>query len=56
MKLDGSQPVRYGIKLELDDKYHRVKEIIAEMCGISSTSLRLAEVYGATVKVSATHW
>ena len=55
MKLDGSQPVRYGIKLELDDKYRRVKEIVAEMCGISSSSLRLAEVYGATVKVITSH-
>lgn len=55
MKLDGSQPVRYGIKLELDDKYRRVKEVVAEMCGICPSSLRLAEVYGATVKVFVPH-
>lgn len=51
MKLDGSQPVRYGIKLELDDKYRRLKEIISDLCGLPPASLRLAEVYGAMVKV-----
>lgn len=51
MRLDGSQPVRYGIKLELDDKYRRLKEVVSELSGISQANLRLAEVYGAMVKV-----
>ena len=51
MRLDGSQPVRYGIKMELDDKYRRLKEIVSDMCGVALANLRLAEVYGATVKV-----
>ena len=51
MRLDGSQPVRYGIKLELDDKYRHLKEVIAELSGIPLANLRLAEVYGAMVKV-----
>ena len=51
MRLDGSQPVRYGIKMELDDKYRRLKEMVSELCAIPSSNLRLAEVYGAMVKV-----
>ena len=51
MRLDGSQPIRYGIKMELDDKYRRLKEIVSELCGIPSSNLRLAEVYGAMLKV-----
>ena len=51
MRLDGSQPVRYGIKMELDDKYRRLKEMVSELCGIPSSNLRLAEVYGAMLKV-----
>lgn len=51
MRLDGSQPIRYGIKMELDDKYRRLKEMVSELCTIPSSNLRLAEVYGAMVKV-----
>ena len=51
MQLDGSQPIRYGIKMELDDKYRRLKEMVSELCAIPSSNLRLAEVYGAMVKV-----
>ena len=51
MCLDGSQPVRYGVKLELDDKYRRLKEVISELSGIPFANLRLVEVYGAMVKV-----
>ena len=52
MRLDGTQPVRYGIKMELDDKYRRLKDMVSDLCGIPSANLRLAEVYGAMVKVS----
>ena len=51
MRLDGSQPVRYGVKLQLDDKYRRLKDMVSEVCGVASSNLRLAEVYGAMVKV-----
>lgn len=54
MRLDGSQPVRYGIKLEMDDKYRRLKEVISELSGLPFANLRLAEVYGAMVKVQST--
>lgn len=53
MLLDGSQPVRYGIKMELDDKYRQLKEVVSELCGVPTTSLRLAEVYGAMIKVTS---
>ena len=52
MRLEGSQPVRYGIKMELDDKYRRLKEMVSDLCGVPPSNLRLAEVYGAMVKVS----
>lgn len=38
--------------MELDDKYRRLKEMVSDLCAIPSANLRLAEVYGAMVKVS----
>ncbi len=52
VRLDGSQPVRYGLKVEVDERYKTLKEGLSELSGIPTTSLLLVEVYGATIRVS----
>ena len=47
--LDGSQPVRYCLKLELDAKYRLLKEQLIELCNINR--LFLVDVFGGTVRV-----
>lgn len=51
MLLDGSQPVRYGLKVDMDEKYQALKRSLSKLCGIRSSALLLAEVFGAVVKV-----
>ena len=51
VRLDGSQPVRYGLKLEMDDKYRSLKQSLSDLCGISGSRLLLVEVYGAMIRV-----
>jgi len=51
VRLDGSQPVRYGLKLEMDDKYRSLKQSVADRCGITGSRLLLVEVYGAMIMV-----
>ena len=51
--LDGSQPMRYGLKLELDDKYRQLKRALSELCGLESDRMLLVEVYGGVIRVSA---
>ncbi|XP_019848743.1 PREDICTED: ubiquitin carboxyl-terminal hydrolase 32-like isoform X2 [Amphimedon queenslandica] len=46
--IDGSQPTRYCLKLELDAKYRLLKEQLVEMCQINR--LILVDVYGGTVR------
>ena len=56
VRLDGSQPVRYGLKLEVDEKYRLMKEQLSELCGVPYSRLLLVEVYGALVKVRGRTW
>lgn len=51
VRLDGSQPVRYGLKLEMDDKYRSLKQSLSDLCGIPGSRLLLVEVYGAMIRV-----
>ena len=51
VRLDSSQPVRYGIKVELDSKYVVLKEKLSQLAGILLTRIHLVEVSAYTVKV-----
>ena len=51
MRLDGSQPVKYGIKVEVDDKYRSLKQSLSELCGIPSSKLLLVEISGSVIRV-----
>ncbi len=50
--LDGSQPLRYGLKLELDDKYRQLKRAVCDLSGLEPADILLVEVYGGIVRVS----
>ncbi|PSN41510.1 hypothetical protein C0J52_07225 [Blattella germanica] len=43
IRLDGSVPVKYGLRLNMDEKYSSVKTALACLCGVPAHLLRLAE-------------
>lgn len=51
IRLDGSVPVKYGLRLNMDEKYSSVKTALSGLCGVSAHLLRLAEVTAAQIKV-----
>jgi ubiquitin carboxyl-terminal hydrolase 6/32 len=53
VRLDGSQPVRYGLKLEVDDKYRAILATLSRLTGIKKSNLLLVEMFGATIRVSS---
>ena len=52
MFLDGRQPVKYGLKLEIDEKYRLLKEELAKLCGLPSSRILLVEMYASNIRVS----
>ena len=52
VRLDGSQPVRYGLKLEVDDKYRALLVALSRLTGIKKSNLLLVEIFGAMIRVS----
>lgn len=51
MFLDGRQPVKYGLKMEIDDRYSQLKEELSSLCGIPTSRLLLAEVASSLIRV-----
>lgn len=51
VRLDGSQPVRYCLRQEMDDKYRRVKENISALTDIPASRFVLVDVFGGIVRV-----
>lgn len=51
IRLDGSQPVRYGLKLEVDEKYRALRQSLSQLCGIAKSNLLLVEMYGSMIRV-----
>ncbi|KAJ7308868.1 hypothetical protein JRQ81_008142 [Phrynocephalus forsythii] len=49
-KLDGSTPVRYGLRLNMDEKYTGLKKHLSELCGLEPDQILLAEVHSSNVK------
>lgn len=52
IKLDGTVPVKYGLRMNADDKHSVVKSKLSLLSGISANNLKLAEIIGAQIKVS----
>ncbi len=54
MFLDGRQPIKYGLKLEMDEKYSLLKEELSKLCGLPSSRLLLVDMYASNIRVSGT--
>lgn len=51
-KLDGSVPVKYGLRLNMDEKYKSLKREVSYLSNIPPGELLIVEVNGPNVKVS----
>ncbi|XP_067866457.1 ubiquitin carboxyl-terminal hydrolase 32 isoform X2 [Heterodontus francisci] len=50
IKLDGTTPVRYGLRLNMDEKYTGLKKQLSDLCGLKSEQILLGEVHGSNIK------
>ncbi|XP_034237598.1 ubiquitin carboxyl-terminal hydrolase 32 isoform X2 [Thrips palmi] len=50
IRLDGSVPVKYGLRLNMDEKYAQLKTQLSQLCDIPAHLLCLAEVNQAQIK------
>uniref|UniRef100_A0A8C7JGE0 ubiquitinyl hydrolase 1 n=1 Tax=Oncorhynchus kisutch TaxID=8019 RepID=A0A8C7JGE0_ONCKI len=50
IKLDGSCPVRYGLRLNADEKYTGLKRLLSELCCLNPEQILLAEVHASNIK------
>ncbi|XP_036821530.1 ubiquitin carboxyl-terminal hydrolase 32 isoform X2 [Oncorhynchus mykiss] len=48
--LDGSTPVRFGLRLNMDDKYTDLKKQLSELCSLKPEQILLAEVHTSNIK------
>ena len=53
MTLDGSVPIKYGVRLNMDEKYRMLKKALSELTDIPTNQILLVEILGPVVKVSA---
>lgn len=51
IKLDGTTPVRYGLRLNMDEKYTGLKKQLSELCSLKPEQILLAEVHTSNIKV-----
>ncbi|CAN9511197.1 unnamed protein product [Ophioblennius macclurei] len=50
IKLDGSTPVRFGLRLNMDEKYTGLKKQLSELCSLKPEQILLAEVHTSNIK------
>ena len=50
--LDGSVPIKYGLLLNTDDNYKKLKKQLAKLCCLTPAQLLMAELIGASIKVN----
>ncbi|KAL8573322.1 hypothetical protein ACOMHN_032784 [Nucella lapillus] len=53
-RLDGSTPVKYGLRLNMDEKYKTLKQELSTLAAIPADQLLLVEILGPIVKVTDT--
>lgn len=51
IKLDGTTPIRYGLRLNMDEKYTGLKKQLSELCSLKPEQILLAEVHTSNIKV-----
>ena len=51
-RLDGSVPVKYGLRLNMDEKYKTLKQELSTLSNIPAEQLLLVEILGPIVKVT----
>ena len=44
LRLDGSVPVKYGLRMSIDDRYSALKEALSKLCNLAPNELLLVEV------------
>ncbi|XP_016852445.2 ubiquitin carboxyl-terminal hydrolase 32 isoform X1 [Anolis carolinensis] len=49
-KLDGTTPVRYGLRLNMDEKYTGLKKHLSDLCALKPEQILLAEVHSSNIK------
>lgn len=54
--MDGTVPVKYGLRMNADDKHSVVKSKLSSLSGIPANNLKLAEIIGAQIKVWNYNW
>ncbi|KAG8282223.1 Ubiquitin carboxyl-terminal hydrolase 32 [Homalodisca vitripennis] len=52
LRLDGSVPTKYGLRLNMDDKYANLKQNLSTLCNIPPSYMKLAELTGSQIKVT----
>ena len=52
VRLDESCPVKYGLRLSVDEKYRGVKSHLSSLCDIPASQLLIVDICGAVVRVS----
>ena len=52
MRLDGSVPVRYALRLDPDTRYSMLKVEVGKLCGIAASELVVVELFNSRVHVS----
>ncbi|KAL0972727.1 hypothetical protein UPYG_G00193980 [Umbra pygmaea] len=50
IQLDGSTPVHFGLRLNMDEKYTGLKKQLSELCGLKPEQILLAEVHTSNIK------
>lgn len=51
IRLDGSTPVRYGLRLNVDEKYSGLKSLLSELCHLRPEQILLVEIHLSCIKV-----
>ena len=51
IRLDGSTPTKYGLRLNMEEKYRGLKQQLTDLSGIPALQILLVEIFGALVKV-----
>ncbi|TSS11538.1 Ubiquitin carboxyl-terminal hydrolase 32 [Bagarius yarrelli] len=50
IRLDGSTPVRYGLRLNVDEKYSGLKSLLSELCHLIPDQILLVEIHLSCIK------
>uniref|UniRef100_A0A4W4G5G8 Ubiquitin carboxyl-terminal hydrolase 32 n=1 Tax=Electrophorus electricus TaxID=8005 RepID=A0A4W4G5G8_ELEEL len=50
VRLDGSTPVRYGLRLNVDERYSGLKSLLSELCHLKPEQLLLVEIHLSCIK------